>query len=514
MVTGQSAVAGSKGRLRVSAAALAQGVLLGIVLLLGLGIRLYDLKDAPLDFHPTRQLRSAIIARGIYYQSAPSVPAELRTQAVDIARSMEVYEPPIFEGLVALTYRVMGQEALWISRVYSALFWSVAGLALFALARRFASFYAALAGLGFFLFLPFSVIASRSFQPDPWMVMWLVVALWAIYRWSETLAWRWAILAGLSGGVGVLVKVVAIFPLALTLLAMALGVIGIKKALRNRQSWALVGLLLLPSLLYYLFGLGQRSSDFFSFWTVSLSHLLLTGNFYSSWLGVLHGLIGLTYLLVAVLGILVSARPVRTLLSGAWAGYVVYGLFFPYQMTTHEYYHLMLLPLVGLALVPAAELVFQRLGQQHWFWRAAGAGVLAFAVIYSLWSARSVLYVVSYENEVTSWQRMGAELPENGRIIAMTSEYGNRLKYYGRRSISGYWPFQSDLRLSELARNGKIDYPDYFKEMTEGMDYFLVTAFAEYAQQPELKDILEENYPLIQQGDGYILFDLKHPLSK
>ena len=44
---------------------------LSLLLLLGLGIRLYDLTDAPLDFHPTRQLRGALIAPGIYYRWLP-----------------------------------------------------------------------------------------------------------------------------------------------------------------------------------------------------------------------------------------------------------------------------------------------------------------------------------------------------------------------------------------------------------------------------------------------------------
>ena len=38
---------------------------------LGFAIRMVDLTDPPLDFHPTRQLRSAIIARSMYYRSLP-----------------------------------------------------------------------------------------------------------------------------------------------------------------------------------------------------------------------------------------------------------------------------------------------------------------------------------------------------------------------------------------------------------------------------------------------------------
>ncbi len=39
-----------------------------MLLLLGLGIRLLDLTDPPLDIHPTRQLHSALMARGMYYR--------------------------------------------------------------------------------------------------------------------------------------------------------------------------------------------------------------------------------------------------------------------------------------------------------------------------------------------------------------------------------------------------------------------------------------------------------------
>ena len=39
---------------------------------IALAIRLYDLTDLPLDFHPTRQLVSIIKARGIYYQTHPA----------------------------------------------------------------------------------------------------------------------------------------------------------------------------------------------------------------------------------------------------------------------------------------------------------------------------------------------------------------------------------------------------------------------------------------------------------
>ncbi len=84
--------------------------LVAALLLLGLGLRLVNLTNPPLDFQPTRQLRAAIIARGMYYQSMPNADPQLRQKAIDIWSTMEPYEPPILERIVALTYRVIGSE--------------------------------------------------------------------------------------------------------------------------------------------------------------------------------------------------------------------------------------------------------------------------------------------------------------------------------------------------------------------------------------------------------------------
>ena len=120
-----------------------------ITLLLGLGIRLYDLTAPPLDFNAVVQLRSAMIARGIYYQLDTSADPNTRQTAIAIGK-LEPLEPSILEGIVGFTYYVVGGEHVWISRLYTTLFWLIGGLALFALARRMASFPAALLGLGSF----------------------------------------------------------------------------------------------------------------------------------------------------------------------------------------------------------------------------------------------------------------------------------------------------------------------------------------------------------------------------
>ena len=60
--------------------------------------------------------------------------------------------------------------------------------------------------MAFYFFLPFSVIASRSFQPDPWMVTWILASTWAAVQWKDHQSWKNAIIAGIIAGMTVLVK--------------------------------------------------------------------------------------------------------------------------------------------------------------------------------------------------------------------------------------------------------------------------------------------------------------------
>src|SRR5512134_3659057 len=126
---------------------------LALIVIFGsaLAIRLYDLTDLPLDFHPTRQLLSAIKARGLYYETQPDGIStwELET-AIRFAKLKADVEPVVFERLVAFTYGFTGEQ-LWIARVYSSLFWLIGGIFLFLLARDFVSFEGALTSTAYYL---------------------------------------------------------------------------------------------------------------------------------------------------------------------------------------------------------------------------------------------------------------------------------------------------------------------------------------------------------------------------
>ena len=93
---------------------------MALALLAAFGLRMVNLKDPPLDFASTRQLFSALKARGMYYQYVTNVPEATRQQAIALG-NVGIVEPPVMENVVAQTYRLTG-EHLWIARIYSSFF--------------------------------------------------------------------------------------------------------------------------------------------------------------------------------------------------------------------------------------------------------------------------------------------------------------------------------------------------------------------------------------------------------
>ena len=490
------------------------GLVLFAIFALGLAVRLYDLTDPPLDFHPTRQLRSAIIARGMYYQMLPDADEDTRRQAIAFGSSTGQYEPSILEYLVARTYLLLGQETLWVSRVFTSLFWIISGAALFSLAWRGASPGAALAGLAYYLILPFAGQASRPFQPDPVMVMWIVLTVFALYRWSEQkgeggAGWKWAILAGIFGGIGVLTKVVAAYIVGGAAVAMVLYSQGVRRFWRSLQVWAMAVLMIAPTAIYYASRPG-RASEYLESWTISLLHLLLEPSHYVRWFSFVQSLMGLGALLLSLLGVLIAAPRLRALLVGLWVGYVIYGLSLPYQMYTHNYYHLQLVPIVALGLVPIAQALLARIAGQPRLYRLLFAGIILAGIAFPAWVSVAELKREDYRSEPAYWQQIASYLPTDGKIIALTQDYGYRLMYYGWRKVA-LWPIRGERALSSLRGSNK-EFEGFFAKRTEGKDYFLITSFNQLDDQPDLKQTLQERYPLIAEGSGYLIYDLAHPL--
>ena len=494
---------------------------------LGLGLRVLDLTDPPLDFHATRQLHAAVIARGMYYQMLPSADPALRDQAILLWRVQEVFEPPIFERLVALTYLLAGGEYLWLARLYSTLFWLVGGAALFALARRMlavqntttpvqtiVSIGGALTALAYYLVVPYGVTASRSFQPDPMMVMWILLTAYTLFRWGENPTWKWTVLSGVFGGLAILTKVVAAFPVLAVLLAIALTTRGRLKMLKEPKVWVMIGLMVISPAVYYLLTIMPRSEGMASGILPLTLKLLRNPKFYTSWFSLLGGIVSLPLAVLGLMGTILLPVKGRALMMGLWVGFGMYGLTFAYPISTHDYYNLPLIPIVALSLAVVGAWMIGKAAEQPPFWKIVFVVAAIFAIGYPAWLARSALLGSNYRSEIMGWQKMGAELPNDGPIIALSHDYGNRLQYYAWR-LTTYWPTVADIDLSALQGDtlSADNFLQYFESKIQGSKYFLITLIGELNAQPMLKSMLYDHYTLLTEGEGYILFDLSKPIQ-
>jgi hypothetical protein len=478
---------------------------------LALAIRLYDLTDLPLDFHPTRQLLSAIKARGLYYQTQPDgISTEKLETAILFAQLKAGVEPVVFERLVAFTYRFTGEQ-LWIARIYSSLFWLIGGVFLFLLVQELVSFEGAILSTTYYLFFPYAVIASRSFQPDPLMVMLILSFCWMFLRWIRSSAWHYALLAGLLGGFAIFVKFSAAFFVIGAALGLVFSRFTLKDLLKNAQVWGMAILGVIPSLVYLYYGIVVRGSLGGQFEGRFFPALLISPLNYLQWATKVNLAAGGLFIMLGLLSFfLVKEKQMRGLMIGLWGGYLLYGMFFNYHVATHDYYHLPFIPIVALSLGPLGGWV-----AAHWSEATQGYGrgvvilILLYGLFSAVWDVRNQLKAVDYRPDAAMWAEIGQKLGYEKGAIALTQDYGSRVEYWGWRSVT-IWPSASDLNYARL-RSGRSSFDKLFDEYSGKRAFFLVTDFDELKRQPELRAKLN-GYSIYAQADGYVIYDLQQPL--
>ncbi|MGD8456180.1 MAG: glycosyltransferase family 39 protein [Anaerolineales bacterium] len=482
-------------------------ILIVVIFILGVGIQLYDITDEPLEFHPARQLRSAIIARSIYYKNNPEIPREKILFAVSEANQRGLIEPPIMENLSVMAYRLMGSEDIWIGRLYSIAFWLLGGLALYSLTKEFGSLAGSIVSLSLYFLLPFSVLATRVLMPDPMMVAFTVISIYCLYRWEKKRTYPWAVLTGLVTGLTIFSKSVAGFILIVPFAVLILKTDGLKAALKNIQVWLILLLSAFPiaGFTYYGFAIDGRMEG--QFVGRFYPNLYTSPSLYANWLAIIEDNFSLVALILGVVGLaLISDKKLRWLLAGWWGGYLLYSLVFPHHISTHSYYHLPLVPILALSLAPLASKIADLLNhtpQKTFNWTVV---ILAYVVFvsFNLWSVWDELGSVDYRLTRERLEHIGEVITATSKTstLALTDDYEASLRFYGFLT-SRHWPTRGEMETTQAP------FDELWDRKTMGVHFFVVLDLAEFDKQTELKERLFESYSIYEQGEGYILFDLR-----
>jgi 4-amino-4-deoxy-L-arabinose transferase-like glycosyltransferase len=473
-------------------------------------VRLHDITQPLVTFHPTRHYRSAVIARHCYYHADPRTP-DWRVRVADANREMQPQgEPPLLEWLGAGLYLMLGHEDVAYPRALVALMWVLGAIPLYLLALRWSSPATAPVGVAVYLFLPYAIVASRNFQPDALMTLASLWALVGVARFFErpTNGRRLSVIALVA--LALLVKPMSVF---LTIpVIVGLGIVRPRDAPRV-SVWSVIvtaGLPLLPAVLYYgystLFGSFARDQMVMRF----VPDLLTTSFFWGGLARQIGRVFTWPLFIISLLGIAFAPRiQARVVLAFLWSGYAIFAVAFTYHMPTHDYYHWPFIAAVALGVAGVAasvERVFADRVRPAVIQAVAVAGTVAIAVIGTS-AAWPRLSVPSADAVVTAYREIGELTEHHTKVLFLDLAYGYPLMYHGELSGDS-WPTSDDLAAEAIGGNPAITAQERFARDYAGFEpsYFVATDLPSLDAQPDLRALLKEKAVVVKQTSTYHVY--------
>jgi hypothetical protein len=482
---------------------------LAVVLVAAFALRVPSLRNPPTDFHVTRQYNGVLLAHSYYVDlSASATHQERVIAALD---RPPVIEPPVLESATVLVDLALGHETLVFPRLVSVLAWVLAGLLLWRIARRFLTPLGSVVAVGLFELLPFAVLATRSFQPDPLAVAAMLVALLMSLRWAEGPTTARLAAAAASGAAAILLKAdFAPFIVAGQLAASAMA--ADRRRLRSLLRPGIVAWLavaMVPAALWSAFVSFSKESISQRIGTYFIGHYLVTATFWTHLGALLSGVFGLPVLLVGAAGLAVSRGHLRSLLMWSLAAYGVFAVAFDFKVAGHSYYQLPLVPFVALASGCAVEQTW-RWVSEHGFTSVLRAGLaastIAMAVIAVALQDRIPSSALGRQ-EVAAAEVVGRTLCHPTHAVFVDSAYGMPVEYHGDMAGAA-WPSPADLAFDALHHQGQPGATERLASLrSTGSRYVVVTDEGMLSAEPALQAALQP-YPTVMQGPGYRVLDL------
>lgn len=319
---------------------LKRNILVATIILSGLVLRLYKIDQPILEYFPERQTQTAEITRNIYANGWSDFWIPKTRYVSDYKEATpKILEFPLYNAAVVSLYRLFGYHLVF-GRVVSLFSFLILSFYFAAIARKFSDKKILFPSLIIFVFSPIHVLISRSFQPDEFSLMFLIMSIY----------YNSFLMLLISG----LIKLPSyIFGLLIMLLS--------KNLIRSAflyllffipiALWTLRASLIMKNSAYYTLENWFNVAYFFDYkWYFSVFNILH--------LNVLTTLGLLFFLLGIIEGWSVKSMELwrKWLLAS-----LIYIVIFNYNNSTHEYYSLFILPPMaafsGLGILKISNLI-------------------------------------------------------------------------------------------------------------------------------------------------------------
>lgn len=478
-----------------------------VIFLLAALIRLDDIR-AP-GHLIEREYNSAIFARAFYVSGNDEVEQWHKDIAFATRDQLPMLEPPLTEYLVSLIYRIMGREEIWYARFLISSFWLVGGIFLYKTVQTLASTDTALIGVSYYLFTPWSIIISRSFQPDSLMMMIFLISLYYIVQYFKEPNWRRLIIATILTGITLLIR-----PLVLFTLFGAFGALSIYKnknrkwgQIINRQLFVFVFVSVIFPLAFYGYGIyiagflqGQADLSF-------RPYLLPRWEFWQGWFELGTTVTGLFFFLFAILGFFTLRNNMtRFLVAGLIVGYLFFGLFFTFHVHTHPYYHIQALPIIAICASPLLTIftnTFRKLAGRSWLLPIMACLVV---ILYFSWrGVKNTLYTAFFEDPSLAWE-VGETVKHSPHTVFVAYHYGLPLEYYGEFG-GAPWPVSIDDPFYRRPDARELSVQERLNGLGFTPEYFVITNFDLFNRKhQDLRVYLENNCLAVKKTNIYLIY--------
>lgn len=200
---------------------------------------------------------------------------------------------------------------------------------------------------------------------------------------------------------------------------------------------------------------------------------------------------------------------------GLWSSYLIMCFVFAYHISTHDYYHLILVPIVALSLGPISSAIIgdQSWASKKWLERVSRWAVLLIA--FFLTAGTSIQAERKQPEELidlNSIQMIGELLHHSTEVIILEPFYGYPTYYHG--ALAGIsWPYRYDIVDEGLWDTPIATAEERFKRLNADRtyDFFVIMDLEEYESQNDLRQFLNDNFSIMANNNDHLIFDLRQP---
>lgn len=463
-----------------------------LILVTGFAARLYKINNPVADWHSWRQADTAAVARNFLKLGFdPLKPryddlSNIQT-GFDNPKGYRMVEFPLYQILGAGVTKIFSKVPIEISlRLVTIIFSMLTCLTLIGLVSRYSTQVTGLISGFVFAVLPYSIYYGRTILPDPFMVFWAMLSLWALdtYFRDKPPRIKWFVLSVLSAAIALLVKPVAAF----LLLPQAYLFL---KNFRLRKSWfikaIIFGVVTLFPLWWWRVWITQFPEGIPSYtWLFNGGNIRFKGAWFY-WLfaeRIGNLILGYWGLLPLGVGILSQNKKEGWFFRILLIGTILYMIVIARGNVQHDYYQILLLPVISIYVAKGLVFLWQY-GKNDKIW----AGILtlsafAFMWAFSWYTVRSY-YWINRPEIVEAGRIADKIIPKNAKVIA---------PYNGDTSF-----------LYQTNRQGWPEGFDIAKKISMGAGYYVTVSPTD--NDSETKD-LANTYTVLVRNDKFAIIDL------